>query len=598
MLKSLQWKLVLVFMSLVVAIMLVLGVFLQGSVASFYCGKFSEKMEEAFTEQFIGELKSLASDATISEFCQLLIDKSPVLELSESRICFVLNGITGEVVYSSNNDTHKPEGTKNITSALEGKDGNIIDKRLKILDYARPISGKDKYVVYVLDNKEHLNGISKSIVDIVIRALFASIVVSGIFGYSLSKTITLPITKLTRRTERFAQGDFESRIDVKTNDEIGRLARTFNYMSLVVRKSMSEREQERRKLETVLKYMADGVMAFDISGGIMLTNPAAQEILDQNKLEATKFDVLFEQLGLDTCIAEFAYLDYDHSIERELSVGSRHYIVHFAQIKLEGDRAGGVVVVFQDKTQTQKMDDMRKEFVANVSHELRTPLTTVKGYSETILEGLDESRDQERYFLSVICREVDRMTRIVKDLLTLSNMDANSMAQSKRYFSVDEMLRDVVKRFAFDAEVRNQKLIYEAATSIPEIYADRDRIEQVIVNIISNAMKYTPDKTGVVAVYAGSLYNEVYIKVRDNGIGIPSKDLPRIFERFYRVDKARSRDKGGTGLGLAIAQEIIRLHGGEISITSQVSKGTEVLIKLPIIGGEDAEPGESLLPAG
>ena len=232
----------------------------------------------------------------------------------------------------------------------------------------------------------------------------------------------------------------------------------------------------------------------------------------------------------------------------------------------------------------------RREFVANVSHELRTPLTTIKSYSETIQAYA--ASEEEKKFLDVIIREVDRMTRIVKDLLTLSSLDSNKFTANFEYCSLDELLREVVDKMSMDALRHKHIIEYFPSTSIPDIYADRDRIEQVITNIVSNAIKYTPDG-GNIQMFAGCLYNEVYIKIKDNGIGINKEDLPRVFERFYRVDKARSREHGGTGLGLAIAKNFVELHGGTIKITSKAGKGTEVLIKLPIPKKEEEGENEA-----
>jgi two-component system sensor histidine kinase VicK len=194
--------------------------------------------------------------------------------------------------------------------------------------------------------------------------------------------------------------------------------------------------------------------------------------------------------------------------------------------------------------------------------------------------------------LDVIIREVDRMTRIVKDLLTLSSLDSKKFTANFEYFSLDELLREVVDKMSMDALRHKHIIEYFPSTSIPDIYADRDRIEQVITNIVSNAIKYTPDG-GNIQMFAGCLYNEVYIKIKDNGIGINKEDLPRVFERFYRVDKARSREHGGTGLGLAIAKNFVELHGGTIKITSKAGKGTEVLIKLPIPKKEEEGENEA-----
>lgn len=423
-----------------------------------------------------------------------------------------------------------------------------------------------------------------SIQNITVCGIVLGIVSSALAGFLLTHMLLRPLSKLTPYAESLAQGNFEERrIEIRTHGEIGDFARRFNNMVAVMIKSLSEMSSEKNKVEEVLRYMTDGVIAFYIDGGIMHINPAAKRMLHIEDESSVSFDEFFKQNDVNICLAELVYLDYISTVEREMVTDDRIFRVFFAQLSTEQSRAGGVVSVFQDVTEVEKMETLRREFIANVSHELRTPLTTVKSYAETLLDELSDEPEVSKRFLEIINSEVDRMTRMVRDLLTLTTLDVVVIEQTKQYFDLDELIKAVVSRMSIESASNSQTLTYERSTALPLIYADRDRIEQVILNIISNALKYTRDDgNGRIEVYAGHIYNEVYIKIKDNGIGIANKDLPRIFERFYRVDKARSRDKGGTGLGLAIAQEIVRLHGGEIDISSKFNAGTEVIIKLPI----------------
>jgi len=238
-------------------------------------------------------------------------------------------------------------------------------------------------------------------------------------------------------------------------------------------------------------------------------------------------------------------------------------------------------MILQDITKQQKLDDMRKEFVANVSHELRTPLTSVKSYSETLLDGAMEDPQICKEFLSVINSEADRMTRLVKDLLQLSKQDNRQMQYNMQEIDFVELVKNCAERIKLSAQEKSQVIETFVIGQVPPIMADRDRLEQLMINIIGNAIKYTPDE-GKITIYIGIMYNQVYVKVVDTGIGIPEKDLERIFERFYRVDKARSRQMGGTGLGLSIAKEIVEAHGGTITAASEIDKGTEITVKLPV----------------
>jgi len=285
------------------------------------------------------------------------------------------------------------------------------------------------------------------------------------------------------------------------------------------------------------------------------------------------------------------YLETDNTVEKHLTVNDTHIRAYFAKLTPDKGPASGIVAVLQDITEQQRLEESRREFVANVSHELRTPLTNVKSYSETLLEAAEEG-SMEKNFLGVVCSEADRMTRLVRDLLMLSQLDYGN-AIRKEPFSLPELAGSVVERLRLEADKRRQTLSFQnSAPQMPPVNGDKDRIEQVLVNVVSNAIKYTPEH-GCVHVECMARLTEAIVTVTDTGIGIPEADLPRIFERFYRVDKARSRKMGGTGLGLAIAREIVEAHGGRITIKSGKGRGTTVRVLLPIYGTpEDAKTEE------
>ena len=245
------------------------------------------------------------------------------------------------------------------------------------------------------------------------------------------------------------------------------------------------------------------------------------------------------------------------------------------------NKIAGVLVVLHDITKQEKLELSRREFVADVSHELRTPLATVKSYAETLIDGGVDDRELQNKFLSVIVKETDRMTRIVKDLLTLSRLDeSDNVPKTLETIDVKQFLIGIIERMYINAQKKNQTVTYSIAKDIPDVTIESDKLEQVIINILSNAIKYTPEG-GHIKVVSGALYSEIFVKIIDDGIGIPKENLKRIFDRFYRVDKARSRDTGGTGLGLAIAKQMIENMGGTIKINSEYQKGTEVIISIP-----------------
>ena len=291
------------------------------------------------------------------------------------------------------------------------------------------------------------------------------------------------------------------------------------------------------------------------------------------------FEKIFKKLNMDINIEKIVYLENWTSSEQRKNVGNKYVNLLFAPFQDENDMPAGVITVIQDITEHVKLDNMRKEFVADVSHELKTPITSIMGYADTLIEGEydDETRSK---FLSVISAEARRMARLVTDLLTLSRYDNKKVETDVTSFDLGDLVKRCLEKLKFEIEKKGHNVECFVTASVPPIVADKYGIERVVLNILSNAIKYTPDN-GTIKVYVGFVYNDAYIKVIDNGIGIPESDLTRIFERFYRVDKARSRELGGTGLGLSIAKEILDKNKGSIDIKSKVGKGTEVVIRIP-----------------
>jgi two-component system sensor histidine kinase VicK len=384
------------------------------------------------------------------------------------------------------------------------------------------------------------------------------------------------------KARSIADGDFDQVLEVRSNDEISKLTETFNNMAGSLKKTLTEISSEKSKMETIFNYMTDGVIAFNLKGEVIHTNPAARSILG-DECDLINFKDYAVKYGFTYSVEDVLYLKSRKSKEVSLEIVGRTVRIYFAVFTDEEGNPEGIIAVLQDITEQQRLENMRKEFVANVSHELRTPLTSIKSYTETLLDGAIEDREASEKFLGVINSETDRMTRLVKDLLQLSRLDNQQMQWHMEEMSLEALVKNAVERMQIEAGNKNQILECYTMGEIPNIIADYGRIEQVVFNLLSNSIKYTT-AGGKVTVYLGSIYNEVYMKVNDNGIGIPENDLPRIFERFYRVDKARSREMGGTGLGLAIAREIVEAHSGAISITSEPGKGTEVMVRLPIAG--------------
>ena len=341
---------------------------------------------------------------------------------------------------------------------------------------------------------------------------------------------------------------------------------------------LNEVSSRKNQIETILLHMTDGIIAFNMQGEIILINPAAKKFLSISPEDNT-FNDIFKKFEIDINMEKIIYLESWTSTEKRFQVDDRYVKVFFAPFKNEEDRPDGVIAVIQDITEHVKLDNMQKELVADVSHELKTPITSIMGYADTLLEGGYDEETQQK-FLNVIASESRRMARLVTDLLTLSRYDSNKKKTQKEAFDLGELVKKCQEKLAIEIKKKNHTVNCFVTADVPLVYADKDDIERVVLNIMTNSIKYTQDG-GEIKIYVGFVYNDAYIKIFDNGIGIPEEDLSRIFERFYRVDKARTREMGGTGLGLSIAKEILDKNGGSIDIKSKVGEGTEVVIRIP-----------------
>ena len=376
---------------------------------------------------------------------------------------------------------------------------------------------------------------------------------------------------------RVAEGDFSRRIEVTSRDEIGVLTDTFNDMARQLRDTLRQVENERNKLDTLFLHMTDGVVAFDRDGQVIHSNPAAEGMLGRSIGPDTTYKELFgDQFTLEEAMAA-----PDH-LEGEVRV--RDQVLDLLLAPFDRERQGGVLVVLHDVTEERKNQEMQREFVANVSHELRTPLTNIRSYAETLSDSAgDIPPAMEKKFLGVILNESDRMTHIVQDLLTLSRFDSGRDDLKLSWFSFEGAVQDLYNAVYMEAQRHSHTLDLSLEPGLPQVRADRERIMQVMMNIVSNSIKYTPDG-GRIHISAGRKDQRVWMQVDDNGIGIPAEDRPRIFERFYRVDKARSRQSGGTGLGLSIAKEIVDRHEGVLELVDREGPGLSVRMELKIEG--------------
>ena len=577
MFRSLHMKLVLIMLLLITSLMAVVGAFLMTSVTNFYIDDFYSQMAATFGESnadFVNSLRAEArQDDGVTQLQSMLEAYSGMLGIdSRNRNYYILDGTTGEFLAGSDEPGGANlEQTANLLTARNGSVGDESDIAANYMDVAIPISGgENSYIIYIRDNRNTVSSLNSELLFIILQALLVGLLISVLLSFLLSKTMINPIEKLTEGAERVASGDFSEKLEVDSTDEIGILTTTFNDMASVLHSTLEAVEDERNKLDTLFLHMTDGVVAYDRDGALIHCNPAASELLERSADECVYAD-LFEPLCPFEKVMAMQRSDF---VASELTVE-----LYFAPFSDE--ERGGVLVVLHDVTQQRKAEERRREFVANVSHELRTPLTNIRSYAETIRDAGDElPRELENSFLDIVINESDRMTHIVQDLLTLSRLDSGRSEMNMARFDFGAAIDSVLRSIELEARRHGHELTHDYH-DLPMIMGDRGRIEQVMLNVLGNAVKYTPDG-GHIRVTAGTVGERVWMEVADDGIGIPKADRSRIFERFYRVDKARSRESGGTGLGLSIATEIVQRHNGTLSLVDREGPGTTVRLELPI----------------
>lgn len=580
MFKSIRSRFTLIYFLLVFVAMILAGVFILQALEDYNLGVVSMRLDD-ISRLMLSEIKKLntedlsASKALIQEG----IDRHIDIGLREE--IYIIERQSHHIIASSAQAITADAGTTLDDSlVVEGLIGNVREKNIilsegvQARDKVFPIaSGKPGEVpigtVYV---RYDLNDIYASIDrarGIIVQASVTSLLVTIVISFLISKSITDPINAVTKKATLLADGNFEERVEVYSNDEIGALSKTFNFLSQELKRSISDITREKSKLETIIHYMEDGLVAVDSEGHILHSNPKAHAML--SALDTFDGDTIsslippYPMQGIET-----------------VALGSKIIKVYYAPIWEDGKNQAGRVYIFQDITEEKRLERMRKEFVANVSHELKTPITGIKSYAETLLDGDVQDPEMARAFLGVINSEADRMSRLVKDLLELSNFDSGGIRLNRMRVDILELVRTCMFKLKVAAAQKEQALHLHGVHDVLWAEVDSDRIEQLVLNILSNAIKYSP-KGGNIDIAVGDSDRAEYfeIRVRDSGIGIPEPDLKRIFERFYRVDKGRSREMGGTGLGLSIAKEIVEAHGGHIGVESQVDVGTLVVMTLP-----------------
>ena len=416
------------------------------------------------------------------------------------------------------------------------------------------------------------HSIKINIMIIIILAMCLLAIISIIFGIITYKKWIKPMSKMLKSANPYDKLDY-----LQTDNK------DFDNALNQLKENLRIADNQKIQTDTILKYMTDGVIAFDTDGNVIYINPAAIRLLEISS-NAKNFNQIFEKYK-DINMEKIIYLENLASSEKKIENSQGSMNLFFVPFKDESKKIIGLMVVIQDITEHVKLDNMRKDFVANVSHELKTPLTSIEGFAETLLDNENADINQKKHWIEVIYDNSVRMEKIVQDLLTLSKYDKKDTKSETINFDLGMLAKKCCEKFEIEVKRKKQKLECYVTADVPPVHADYDGIERVIINIISNSVKYTQEG-GKISVYVGYVHSDAYVKIKDNGIGIPKEDLDKIFERFYRVDKARSRQMGGTGLGLSIAKEIIEKNNGSIDIKSEINKGTEVILRIPIMKGQ------------
>ncbi len=592
---SIQWRIVLIYILLVSIAMTVAGVFIINQLGEY----MMDSVRTRFTKVITESMQTLTAYDDLSANRAEIQTDIEAWSRSLSEEIYVVDD-SFEVIAASN------ERYRGI-SAFE-----VLDRSLVVRTFNGESTESEETTpsgvpvvsyLYPIQNAENVTGIIVLRADvsnvyetetrarrIFLRSMAIALASTAILSLLISRSITIPIKDVTQKARKMAEGDFSQEVSVKSNDEIGQLAQMFNMLRGELDLTISDLTSEKNRQSTIFRYMADGLLAIDNdTRNVLLINPAARNLLGLSASVGDNFPYsrVEELLGEEVLFDRMWENSKEGGVRDILDYRGRIFDLRYDRFKDDENEDAGLILILQDITEQQKAEAMQRDFVANVSHELKTPLTNIKSYTETLLDGAASDPETASRFLSIIDSEADRMNRLVKDLLQLSRLDHKQEKMSMKELDLVPLVRSCISKIEMTARQKNQTVTAEFAADLAErVVMDRDRMEQVIQNILSNAIKYTQDGGAIrVAIREEADENGkrwVLVDVIDNGIGISENEQTRVFERFYRVDKARSRAMGGTGLGLSIARQIMEEHGGTILLTSPgLGLGTTVTLKLP-----------------
>ncbi|MBB6735424.1 cell wall metabolism sensor histidine kinase WalK [Cohnella zeiphila] len=593
--RTIQAKLIIMVLLLILIALQLIGVYFISTMKSSLINSFTSGLNDQarlLTVLAASEIPKQDNAGNVEEGTSVYLSQLVGSLFGSSGTETQVLDSSGRVLATSLEEHQSYVGRKNtsllVSRALQGISDNseeIIDSdniRKKVI--AKPVMSGDKIVgaVYIVASMKDLYVTVERVNRIFVTGMLLALGMTALLGILIAGTITQPIKALTRQVAAVAEGRFEERVPVLGNDEIGQLSTAFNDMTDRLSEALSVNEEEKEKLASILANMSDGVLATDEIGRVIVANRRARTMLGLDDIEGK---TVSETLDIDKQPVAEALQGTESQLLLQRSLGEDEdplvFRVTLTPIRRRDKGVVGSIAVLQDVTESEKLEESRREFVANVSHELRTPLTTIKSYAEALDDGALEEPPLAERFVGVIRSETERMIRLVTDLLHLSRFDSRQAPVRRQQTDMAEMMEEVVDRFSLQLRQKAITVKVQVEPDLQKAWLDRDGIDQVLDNLVSNAIKYTLDGGSISLSARLNEAGQLAVAVRDTGIGIPKKDLGRIFDRFYRVDKARSRSMGGTGLGLSIAREIVRAHGGTISLESEPGVGTTVTVMLP-----------------
>ncbi|WP_299089552.1 two-component system histidine kinase PnpS [uncultured Metabacillus sp.] len=567
---------------LVITVLIGLGLLLGQIFNSYYMNYFKESLEREakITKKLVFE-KGLTNEEAYDL----------VYEMGRSFTShFTVLNEKDQVLYEAGELANEHNHQRMITDILplmkNKQDGYFfMDQKEKQAYYGIPVMGKESYkgIVLVTSSINELDKANKQMWAILLISLGSAFFIILFLGFKITSRYTKPIESATTVAMELAKGNYKARTYEDHLDETGMLSQSINILARNLQDMTRAQEMQQDRLQTLIENMGSGLILIDGRGYINLVNRAYKELFEVDSAEflyQLYYDA-FNHKEIIELVEEIFMTEVKvrKQLHIPLKIERKHFEVYGAPIIGTNDEWKGIVLVFHDITELKKLEQMRKDFVANVSHELKTPITSIKGFSETLLDGALNDKQTAEYFLSIILKESDRLQSLIQDLLDLSKIEQQGFQLSIQPCDIRELLEDIY----IILQGKSQEKEVDLSLSIPDglLYIEGDlyRLKQIFINLMNNALTYTP-KGGSVQVKVEKYNHYILIKVSDTGIGIKAEEIPRIFERFYRVDRARSRNSGGTGLGLAIVKHLVEAHKGQLSVTSKIGEGTTFTVKL------------------